>query len=83
MSDCSQKHQNRCRDCSSLGLQFLPVKALCNKLVFTPLTPFGVSLAPDTIRTNMVEVTSIPVPVGAKLFVYLDDLVVVMPTSSN
>ena len=79
----ARKHQNRCRDCASLGLQFSPIKALCNKLVITPLVPFGVSLAPDTFRANMVEVTSIPVPVGAKLFVYIDDLVVVMPASSN
>ena len=62
------------------GLQFPPIKALCHKLVMTPLTPYGISLAPDTFRTNMVEVASIPVPAGARLFVYIDDLVVIMPT---
>ena len=60
-------------------LQLLPTKTLCNKLVFTPMAPYGVSLAPAAFRAAMVDIASVPIPLGAKLFVYIDDLLVVYP----
>ena len=59
----------------------MPTKTLCNKLVFTPMAPYGVSLAPAAFRAAMVDIASVPIPLGAKLFVYIDDLLVVYPPS--
>ena len=61
------------------GLQYPTITALCHKLHVTQLAhcavSVGAAVAQESLRTGLVDVASIPVPAGAKLYVYTDDLV--------